>query len=73
MKYFRTFLLNLDALGGGLIYGAPQGMFISTWVGLKYKGRWPEKLINWLMDDDYHCQKSINTQKDLVRKYYNVA
>ena len=70
MKYFRTFLLNLDALGGGLIYGAPPGMFISTWVGLKYQGRWAEKFINWLFQDDYHCQKSINTQKELVHQYY---
>jgi hypothetical protein len=70
MKYLTTFLLNLDAVGGGLIYGAPAGMYISTWVGLKHKGGWMEKFINWLFQDDYHCQKSVIQQQDLVRKYY---
>ena len=71
MKYFRTFLLNLDALGGGLIYGAPPGFYISTWVGFKHKDSWMEQFINWLFQDDYHCQKSVNSQIELVRKYYN--
>ena len=70
MKYFRTFLLNLDALGGGLIYGAPPGMYISTWVGLKYPNGKMDRFIKWLFQDANHCVNSIHSQWELVQKYY---
>lgn len=70
MKYLRTLLLNIDATWGGIIYGAPAGIYISTWVGFKHKGSVSEKVIDWLMGKD-HCQLSVISQIELVRKYYN--
>lgn len=70
MKYWITFLLNLDALGGGLIYGAPPGIWISTWVGFKYPHSKSEKFINWLFRDSQHCLKSVIAQKPILQQYY---
>jgi hypothetical protein len=72
MKYFRTLLLNIDALGGGLIYGTPPGFYISTWVGMRYKGGIAERFINWLMQDSKHCEKSVLSQRELIAKYYKL-
>lgn len=57
-KYIRL-LLSIDQFFSVLIFNSSEDETISSWVGRNRSGKWQERFINWLFQDDQHCSKSI--------------